>query len=185
MIIVDGIEIDQQVVDARFACDLSQCKGACCTLHGGSGAPLLDEELNEIAKALPIVEKYLSVEHKEEIKKSGYAEKIGDHFSTVCYDHRACVFVYYDDGTAHCTFEKAFLAGELSWRKPLSCHLFPVRVSADPSVRLRFEYISECSAALDRGKSQNTPLPVFLRDALTRLYGKEWYHRFLDLSKEV
>ena len=185
MIIVDEIEVDQQVLEARFACDILQCKGACCTLQGGSGAPLLENELDEIARAFPMVEKYLPQEHRDEITRSGFAEKTGNHFSTTCLNRCACVFVCYEDGVAQCSFEKAFLAGELQWRKPVSCHLFPVRVATDSNTRLRFEYIAECSPALERGGRENIPLSLFLRDALTRLYGKEWYHRFLDLSGKV
>ena len=185
MIIVDEIEVDQQVLEARFACDVLQCKGACCTLQGGSGAPLLDDELDEVVRAFPVVEKYLPQEHRDEIKRSGYVEKNGNHFSTTCLGRCACVFVCYEGDVAQCSFEKAFLAGELPWRKPVSCHLFPIRIVAGPNIRLRFEYIAECSAALERGDRENIPLPLFLRDAFSRLYGKEWYQRFLDLSEKV
>ncbi len=120
--------IDDNIPHIKFACNLSVCKGACCTLAGGTGAPLLDDELEQIENAFPLVKSLLPKEHLEFIKQFGLYEGESGFYTTMCFNNRACVFVFYEEGIARCAFEKAFKAGKLKWRKPISCHLFPIRV---------------------------------------------------------
>ncbi len=178
MFVIREIRIDEDVADARFACDLAACKGACCTLPGGRGAPLQDREAAMLESVLPVVRKYLPPGHLKVIERSGMVE--GDHGdrTTVCVDRRACVFVCYEDGIARCSIEKAYFAGEIPWRKPMSCHLFPLRVSPGPGSGMRYERISECSSAVALGRRKDVPLHTFLRDALVRSFGEEWYDDF-------
>ena len=129
MFIIGEATIEEDIGHERFSCDLNRCKGACCTLPGGRGAPLDDSEVEEIARAYPSAQKYLSPRHMQMIEQSGMIEGGPGNFATACIDDKECVFVFYEDGIARCSFEKAFLNGEISWRKPLSCHLFPVRIS--------------------------------------------------------
>jgi hypothetical protein len=88
--------------------------------------------------------------------------------------------VYYEHGVARCSFEKAFLNGEIAWRKPQSCHLFPIRVDDGARTRLRYEFLAECSPALERGDREGVYLSDFLEPALTRAFGKEWYGEFSE-----
>ncbi|HLF20017.1 MAG TPA: DUF3109 family protein, partial [Bacteroidota bacterium] len=161
--------------------DLNACKGACCTLPGGRGAPLLDSEINEIQKAFPLIQKYLGPDHRHRIEEKGLFEGSDGDYTTPCYKNRACVFVTYEQGIAKCSFEKSFMNGEISWRKPLSCHLFPIRVERGTQDKLRFEFISECIPALDKGNLEDTYLSDFLKEALVRAYGELWYENFLEL----
>jgi hypothetical protein len=182
MIIVDGITVDEEIGKKMFSCDLSLCKGSCCTLKGGSGAPLADEEVAEIERAFPLIEHYLPQAHRDTIAQDGLVELTREHYSTVCHDRGACVFVFYEDGIARCAFERGADEGLLKWRKPLSCHLFPIRMHP---TSIHYEYLSECDPALDRGIRDDVPLARFLHNALTRAFGKSWYDRFLDLSTQL
>ncbi|MGB2959764.1 MAG: DUF3109 family protein, partial [Bacteroidota bacterium] len=101
-----------------------------------------------------------------------------------CIDEKECVFVYFEDGIAKCCFERAYLDGFLSWRKPLSCHLFPVRVRNAGQDYLHYDEIPECTGGRSRGKAEGVKLYVFLRDSLVRRFGQEWYEEFLDHCEE-
>jgi hypothetical protein len=175
---IDQFLIDPGITTAQFACDLERCKGACCTMPGQRGAPLLDKEVEEIEKAFPVVRKYLSFRHKDTIEERGLIQGRRGDYTTQVVDKRACVFAIFENEIAKCSFEKAFLAGEISWRKPISCHLFPIRVSRGEKEQLRFELIAECRPALERGIKESVPLWEFLRTSLTRAYGESWYEEF-------
>jgi hypothetical protein len=177
------LEIRKTIVDTaiprvKFACNLSVCKGACCTLAGGTGAPLLDDELEHIERSFPIVKTSLPKEHLETIAQFGLYEGKSGFYTTMCFDNRACVFVIYENGIARCAFEKAFGEGTLKWKKPVSCHLFPIRVHHGEPEQLRYEKIIECDPARDRGKNENIFLSTFLQEPLIRVYGVPWYEDF-------
>jgi hypothetical protein len=178
MFVVGEAVIDEAVAQARFACDLEQCRGACCTLPGGRGAPLIDEECAELERAFPAAAKYLSEEHLRVIGRDGLFEGVSGQFSTTCVNDRDCVFVYYEGNVARCSLEKAWLNGESGWRKPVSCHLFPLRVSRGAAQIVRYEKLPECSPGRRLGEASNIPLSTFLKDALVRLYGEVWYDAF-------
>ncbi len=177
---VESLLIDSQIPKTRFACDLARCKGACCTMPGHRGAPLLDNEIEEIEKAYPVVRKHLSFRHKDTIDERGWMQGRRGDYSTQVVDRKACVFAVFENGIASCAFEKAFLTREIQWRKPVSCHLFPIRVSREPPYSLRFEYISECRPAVELGQQKDIPLWKFLETALVRAYGDKWYADFVD-----
>ena len=176
----DNPLIDADIPKSRFACDLQRCKGACCTMPGHRGAPLLDDEIEEIERAYPIVRKYLSFRHKDTIDERGLIQGRQGDYTTQVVDRKACVFVVFENEIATCAFEKAFLKSEIQWRKPISCHLFPIRVSKEPPYSLRFESIGQCQSALERGGRENIPLWKFLETALTRAYGQAWYEEFAE-----
>src|SRR3990172_1190261 len=114
---VENLLIDTEIPKTRFACDLARCKGACCTMPGHRGAPLLEDEIEEVEKAYPVVRKYLSFRHKDTIDERGWLQgRRGDH-STQVVDQRACVFAIIENSVATCAFEKAFLNNEIQWRK--------------------------------------------------------------------
>lgn len=170
--------IDETIPRIKFACNLSACKGSCCTLAGGAGAPLLDDELEQIERAFPIIKSSLPKEHLESIAQFGLYEGKPGSYTTMCFNNRACVFVLYEDGIARCAFEKAFGEGTLKWKKPISCHLFPIRVRRGVPEQLRYERIIECDCAIDRGENENIFLSNFLKEPLIRAYGLTWYEDF-------
>jgi len=179
MILIQKTLVDEPVASINFACDLKACKGACCTMPGGRGAPLEDSEIEEIERSFPAIRKYLSKDHLARIEQLGLVEgTTGDH-TTPCYDKRACVFVAYENGIAKCSFEKAYFNGEISWRKPISCHLFPLRIDRGARELVRYEFLAECQPALERGRIEHIALSGFLKEALLRAYGEQWYREFL------
>jgi hypothetical protein len=170
--------IGEDIANVKFACDLDRCKGACCTMPGARGAPLRDEELEEIEKAYPIVRKYLSFRHKDAVEERGLVQGRKGDYTTQVVQNQACVFAFFENGIAKCAFEKAYLNSEIGWRKPISCHLFPIRVATGVPERLRFESIAECQPATERGMTERIWLSEFLADSLTRAYGDTWYQEF-------
>jgi hypothetical protein len=182
---IGDIDVETQIALERFSCDLSCCKGACCTLPGGRGAPIAPEEVDQLVLAIPVVTQYLSPEHLSAIGAFGVVEKSNGLYFTTCVDDRACVFVYYDHGIARCSIEQAHSTGAYAWRKPLSCHLFPIRRSQGSREKIRYEHLRECAPAIDNGNKQNMPMYRFLRDALIRAYGEAWYGEFLTRCEEV
>jgi hypothetical protein len=178
MFSVRNITVGASITDAKFACNLSRCKGACCTMPGPKGAPLTEDETHEIEKAFPLIKKYLNEDHLRAIDERGLVERSGGEITTNCFEHRACVFVTYENGIAKCSFEKAFFQNEIGWRKPLSCHLFPIRVDHGFDDYLRYESIPECAPAVERGQAESIELSDFLKAALVRMYGEDWYEEF-------
>jgi hypothetical protein len=180
MMVIGEILVDDALSTERFSCDLARCKGACCTLEGGRGAPLLNEEKVLVEHALPVVRKYLSPRSLNEIASRGAVDGQRGSYATNCIDDRDCVFVFYDGDVAKCSIEAAYNNGEYPWRKPVSCHLFPLRYAAGGSAFLRYEAIAECAPGRERGRADGTPLPVFLKDAIVRRFGEEWYGRLAE-----
>ena len=182
---VEDVIIRQEIEETSFACDLKKCKGACCTLESPYGAPLLKEEIDEIEKSLEAVKPYLPQKHVEEIEAEGFYEIKDDELMVKSVDNKACVFVYFESGIAKCGIERAYFDGKIKFRKPISCHLFPIRVSKFGGDILRFEKFSECSPALENGAKNNIKLIDFCKESLTRLYGEKWYSKLKEnIGKE-
>ncbi len=178
---VEDVLIRTEITEKNFACDLEKCKGACCTLESEYGAPLLEEEVEKIDKILNIISEYIPENHKEKIKKDGFYEVKDGELMTNSVDKKACVFVYYENDIAKCGIERAFLDGKIDFRKPISCHLFPIRVSKFGGDVLRYEKFSQCSPALEKGDKQNIKLVNFCEDSLKRLYGNKWYSTLKEI----
>ncbi len=181
MFSIGDIVVQDDIANERFACILSQCKGACCTIYGDRGAPVSDDELPELQCAYPFVKQYLKEQHRKVIETQGCVEGTPGNFSTTCIDSKACVFTCFADDVARCSLEIAFLEGKTKWRKPISCHLFPIRVTYSSNEQLRLVRIDECESARIYGTMKKEQLFDFLKDALIRKYGEEWYNKFRDL----
>ena len=179
MFVIGEISVDESVSTTKFACDLEQCKGACCTFDGGRGAPLRDEEVVEIEMAFPLVESMLPEEHREVVRRQGLIDGTAGNYATQCVDGKACVFVIYEDGIAKCAIERAYFDGKIQWRKPISCHLFPIRIGWDGN-ESHFEHFSECAPALRKGAYENIGVHRFAKDSLTRAFGPEWTEQLLN-----
>jgi hypothetical protein len=179
LIRVEDILVRPEVVSTYFACDLEKCKGACCTLESELGAPLAEEELKIIEEILPVVKKYLPDEHIQEIEEFGWYIMKSDEPMTQTINRKSCVFVYFEGEIAKCAIEKAFHNKEIDFRKPLSCHLFPVRISRFGEDVLRYERFIECHPALENGRSKNITIAEFCKESLIRSYGHNWYSSFM------
>lgn len=189
-IFVDGIYVDPEIASSYFVCDLEKCKGACCFMEGDFGAPLLEEEIEIIQTVIPVVKRYLPEKNVKFIEKNGFYERGDSGFATMCIDKRECVFVFWENGIAKCAFEKAFLKGESKFRKPISCHLFPLRNYGINGAFiggeiLKYVKINECKPAIKKGEKENIKLYEFLKPALIRYLGQNWYDKMLEEFKSL
>ncbi|HOJ36833.1 MAG TPA: DUF3109 family protein [Ignavibacteriales bacterium] len=185
LISVNGVLVRNEVINKKFCCDLEKCKGACCTFESDYGAPLLQEEIPIIQSILNKVKKYLTQRNIEFIEQNGFYEINENGIFTKGINKRDCVFVYYDEnGIAKCAIEKAFYNGEIDFKKPISCHLFPIRIHDFGGDILVFENFVGCSPALENGNKLDLPTYKFCKESLIRKYGENWYNELENLIKE-
>ena len=181
MIIIDNKLISDEVIEEQFVCDLAKCKGACCE-DGDAGAPLTDEELDEIVNNYDIIKNYMTDEGKAVIGKYGkyvYDKTFG--WVTPTINHAICAYGIKDaKGVIMCAIEQAYLDNKISWKKPISCHLFPIKITKskqDPDLEfVNYEPREDlCATACSLGKKLKVPAYIFLKDAIIRKYGQEFY----------
>jgi hypothetical protein len=177
---VENVLIRPEIMETHFSCDLEKCKGACCTIESEFGAPLLDEEIPVINEILDEIFPYLPEKNVKIIKKEGFFLIHGGESMTRSVNKKECVFVYFENSIAKCSIEKAYFGGRFSFRKPVSCHLFPIRINKFGGDVLRYEKFNECSPALEKGKKENIKIVEFCKDSLIRYYGKKWYLSLMD-----
>ncbi len=180
MINIGGIWIDKDITTSCFSCDIKKCRGACCTFYGRYGAPVSDAEAQILEDCLPHAAKYLSKKSLKYIKKRGVTEGPSGSKTTVCIKNRACVFVYYEDDVALCSLERAYLDGEIKFRKPISCNLFPLRMARDRKNYLYYQRIPECDSAVANGERNKVKMCEELKDALINKFGESWYSELLS-----
>lgn len=190
MIAIDNVLISDEVVSEQFVCDLHKCKGACC-VDGDAGAPLNANELKEINEVFEHVLPYLNKESKVEINKQGryvYDKEFG--WVTPTIKSKICVYGISDkDGIVKCGIEQAYNDKKISWKKPISCHLFPIIVTK--SKRGNNEYVNyepredNCKAACALGKKLKVPVYQFLKDPLVRKFGQNFYEALDATAKQI
>ena len=191
MIIVDNILVSDEVVEKQFVCDLNKCKGGCCE-EGDAGAPLDEAELDIILEVYEKVKPYLSVAALAEIERKGkyvYSKEFGWVTPTLGSDKEICVYGKRDErGIIKCAFEQAYYDGVISWKKPVSCHLYPViahkgkrggydRVNYEPREKL-------CNPACAMGKKLQVLVYEFLKEPLIRKFGEEFYEVLDKVAKD-
>lgn len=178
MIEIGRTIISQDIFEEQFLCDILKCKGACCE-EGDSGAPLTKEEAEIIEREYDNFKDYLPGKHKHEIEKQGFSviDSDGD-LVTPLLNNRQCVYTFRDErGILKCGIEKAFLEGKTSFRKPVSCHLFPIRITEYKRYdAVNYQELSICREGKACGKAAKLPLYKFLKEPLIRKYGEEWYN---------
>lgn len=168
--------IEERIYTTKFCCDLIKCKGACCTVKGTLGAPLKEEELPIIDKYKKAALKYLSEENKETIEREGsFVFHFGKHWMNTVSDND-CVYSYYEGDIAKCSFQKAYNNGEIDFKKPISCELFPVRVGGNNYNELRYEKSYFCEEALVLGEKNDISIYEFVKDAIVRAFGDKFYN---------
>lgn len=185
MIPVGNTLVSLDVIEQHFVCHLEKCKGACC-IEGDSGAPLRAEEVTHISAQLEHIRPFMDEQGLELLDQRGFHEPCVHDTEpvTTCRNDGACVFVKFDKlGIAKCAVEESWRAGKSSVMKPLSCHLYPVRlVEVGEFTGLNYHQWSICSAACSLGNSLQVPLYVFLKDALIRAFGAEWYAELEEIA---
>lgn len=177
MIILDKAILSDDIKYVCFSCDLEKCKGACCE-EGDCGAPLDDEEIGIMEDLIDEVKPYMEKEGLEIIERDGVfdVDFEGD-FVTPLVNFKQCAYVYYENEIAFCAIEKAFLEGKIKFRKPLSCHLYPIRIKKhDTFDAINYHRWEICSHAREKGDAENIPLYKYLKEPLVRCYGEDWYN---------
>ena len=186
MIQIEDKIISQEIFDQQFVCDLNACKGACC-VEGDSGAPLLKDEAKELEKSYSIIRKYLSADGKEAIKKQGFSVIDSDNdLTTPLINNRECAYVFNDSGVTKCAIEKAYLEDEISFKKPISCHLYPIRITEYKKFdAVNYEANKICSPACKLGELLKVSVFRFLKEPLIRKYGEPFYKELEEVEKSL
>lgn len=190
LIVIDNILISDDVIEKQFVCDLNKCKGGCCE-EGDAGAPLDDNELDIVLEMYEKIKPYLSEASINEVERKGkyvYNREFGWVTPTLGNDNEICVYGNRDEkGIINCAFEQAYYDGIIPWKKPISCHLFPIiikkgkhgdyeKVNYGPREKL-------CNPACALGKKLEVPTYEFLKEPLTRKYGKDFYNALDKVAK--
>lgn len=185
MIQIKDTLISEDVFETCFVCDLGKCKGMCC-VEGDAGAPLTHEEYEAIKDVLPKIWDDLSLKARELIEKQGiaYIDDDGELVTSIIKG-RECVFTYFDaDGVCRCAIDNAFREGRISVQKPISCHLYPIRLRKyDDFTALNYDRWSVCRPALRLGKKTGIKLYQFLKEPLIRKFGEEWYQEVCQIAE--
>lgn len=185
MIQVEGVLLSKELFTQHFVCDLNSCKGACC-IEGDAGAPLNIEEVDTIEEHLDAIKPFLTPEGLKSIEKLGVFEVDTDgEYVTTLNEGKECAFTTYDkNGVAKCGIEDAHRAGALDFKKPISCHLYPIRAAKlAMHEALNYHHWNICAPACECGSKLKVKVYQFLKEPLIRKYGEDWYAQLVEVDK--
>lgn len=193
MILINNVLVSEDLIQNEFVCNLTACKGACC-VEGDLGAPLETEELEILDKIWPKVKPYVPEKGQKAISEQGkWLEHEEGEYSTPLVKGKECAYTVFEKGIAFCAIEKAFQDGKVDFRKPVSCHLYPIRINTNQKtrvVRANYDRWNICSPACDYGKKLSVPVYKFLKEPIIRRFGQAFYEEldsiataFLDSKK--
>jgi len=190
MLIVDGKLISDDVIKKKFICHLSKCKGACCW-EGDYGAPLEEEEIKEIESILEVIKDYLPKASLDMIASRGWRRfyKGMNKIGTTLMPDKACVFMTKsENGCASCAFEQAYADSKTSFKKPISCHLYPIRINRNDETNfeaINYDKWDICAPACQLGEKQGILVYQFLKEALIRKYSEDFYNELDAAAKHL
>lgn len=187
MLIIGEALVSEDILEKKFVCHLEKCKGECC-VSGDRGAPLADEEILILQNSLEAIKPFIDEEGLDLLKRDGFYETDPDdgELVTTCRSDGACVFVVYEKGMTQCAIEKAHQAGKTDFKKPISCHLYPIRVAKYGEYTvLNYNQWDICNPACSLGESLNEPLYRFLKEPLIKKMGPEWYDELEMVAKSM
>lgn len=178
--------VSRELFENQFICDLARCHGNCC-VFGDSGAPVEKEEADNLTKNLEMLRPFLRKKALQVIDRQGAWVIDGDGDKvTPLIGREECAYVLFEDGIARCAIEKAYEEGKISFRKPVSCHLYPIRVSTLGSgIALNYHRWGICEPARALGKKRGLPVFRFLKDPIQRVYGVEFYNELELVYREL
>jgi len=182
MIEVGTVLLHEDVIKENFVCNLNKCKGACC-LEGDSGAPLDANELDILKEIYPKVKPFMNAKGIATVEREGtHVQDFEGDYTTPCVDtNKECAYVIFENGITKCAIEKAYEHGVIDWKKPISCHLYPIRITKYPEFDLlNYDRWSICSPACTFGNELKVRVYEFLKAPLIRKYGEEWYAELED-----
>lgn len=179
--------ISTQIFERKFVCDLSACKGACC-IEGDSGAPLTLDEVNILEEEIEAIKPYMRPEGIAAVEKSGvfYIDQENDEVTTLV-NGKECAFVFFDEqGITKCSIEKANKEGKLDFKKPISCHLYPIRTKQfEEFEAINYDVWDICKPACACGDKLDVPVFRFLKEPLIRKYGEEFFAELEQVDREI
>lgn len=185
MIAIENTIVSEHLLEKKFVCDLTVCKGECC-VDGDSGAPLEAEEITIMEDIVDAVKPYLPESGVKAIEEQGVfvIDDDGD-YTTPLVEGKHCAFTYFENEIAKCGIEKAFYEKKVNWKKPISCHLYPVRVTKYKDYEaVNYHQWDICKPACDCGEKLNVPVYKFLREPLIKKFGEAWYKQ-LELADKI
>ena len=178
--------VSEEILEKEFVCNLSACLGACC-VDGDAGAPLDEEETKILAEIYPKIKSYLRPEGIKAIEEQGthIVSEFGE-LETPLIEGKDCAYVIFDGKTALCGIEQAYNEGIVTWKKPVSCHLYPIRVKeySDFSA-VNYHKWHICSDACALGEELGVPVYQFVKEALIRKFGQQWFDELDKVAKEL
>jgi len=177
--------LSDELFTQKFVCDLNACKGACC-VEGDRGAPLNAKDIEDIQRNIELIKPYMTRKGLELLKFEGFAEGFDERdMATTCLPTGECVFAFREKGILSCAIEKSYKEGKSDYYKPISCHLYPIRVGKIGDMdSLNYHQWNICKAACSLGKKLNLPVFQFLKEPLIRQYGTEWYNELELIYQE-
>ncbi len=182
MIGIDDKLISDRILEKQFVCNLTACKGACC-IEGDAGAPLEDDETKLLDKLFPKIKKHMRKEGIDAVISQGkwITAKDGE-LETPLINGAECAYVIFEkNGTAKCAIEKAYEKGEISFKKPISCHLYPIRIKKTKTgYILNYDEWEICKPACELGKQLNVKVYSFLKEPIERKFGKIFYKKLIE-----
>ncbi len=186
MISIGNALISEDLLEKAFVCDLTKCKGACC-VEGDAGAPLEDDEVLKLEEIFEDVKPFLRPEGVKAIEEQGTSVKdpVDNDWVTPLVNGAECAYVIFDEkGVTKCGIEKAWEQGAVDWRKPVSCHLYPIRIDKYETYdAVNYHKWQICSPACDLGAQLKVPVYKFTKDALIRKYGPDWYEELEEVAE--
>jgi hypothetical protein len=187
MLNIDNTIISEELFQKKFVCDLSACKGACC-VQGDSGAPLLDEETGILDDIYEDVKPYMNEAGIKSIEEQGkFIVDVDGDYVTPLVDGKECAYVIFDQkGIAKCAIEKAYEEGKVNFKKPISCHLYPIRITKYSSFEaVNYHQWDICSEACKCGSALDVKVYKFLKEPLIRKFGKDWFEQLEYADKNL
>lgn len=187
MILIDNTIVSDHLIEREFICNLSKCKGECC-IAGESGAPLEKEETEILDAVYEKVKPYMEAEGIKAVEEFGkwMIDGDGDYVTPLINGDGQCAYVFSEDGISKCAFEKAHQQNEIDFQKPISCHLYPVRITKHKKYdAVNYEQWNICADACTLGKEKGVPVFQFVKTALIRKYGEDWFKQLEGASKFV
>ncbi len=186
MFLIQNTLVSLDVLEKEFCCDLDTCRGCCC-IEGDAGAPLEDDEARQIEQILPLLLPDMTPEARAVVAAQGvsYSDASGERVTSIVND-KDCVFARTDhNGWCYCLIEKAYRAGRIDFKKPISCHLYPIRLTrVGDLVGLEYHRWDICHCARQKGKKLHLPIYVFLKEPLIRRFGQAWYDEVCLTAQE-
>jgi hypothetical protein len=186
MLIIENTLIADELAECRFCCDLQLCKGICC-VEGDAGAPLEEEEIKILSSSIKEIFSLMTPEGIAAVEKQGiFVFDIEGKKVTPLVNGKECAFLVYKNDVAYCAIEMAYKKKKISLQKPISCHLYPLRIiDYTDFFAVNYHEWHICKPALQKGKKENVFLYEFLKEPLIRKFGKAWYEELVKISEYI